>query len=179
MRANYKDVSFAIAVLLGFASASTYTANSYWYSSSLRDDGYNTNTSYDYSYRASYSYDRTNSDVHKWNYSTSSWQQCPNTYCGETSTSVPPNESYTASSYWYSPSLSSDGYNTNTSYDYSYRASYSYDRTNSDVHKWNYSYSSWQQCPNTYCGATSTTVPPIEPSGNNKTVSYWYSPSLY
>jgi hypothetical protein len=110
---------------------------------------------------ASYSYDSTNSDVHKWNYSTSSWQQCPNTYCGATSTTVPPIESdYVLGreggnnktvSYWTSRSLYSDGYGTSTSYDYSYRNSYSYNSNHNDVHIWNYLDHDWEECSNAYC----------------------------
>ena len=157
-------ISFTTAVFLGLVKTSSYDAPSYWYSSTLSSDG-NGSTSYDSTYRASYSYDSSNSDVHTWNYSSSSWDQCPNTYCGSVGSSSPPSEgsvtTYAPESYWYSSTLSSDG-NGSTSYDYTYRASYSYDSSNSDVHTWNYSSSSWDQCPNTYCGASSTSSPPDE-----------------
>ena len=92
-----------------------------------------------------------------WNYGSSSWEQCPNTYCGQSSTSTPPSESAAAvdNSYWYSSTLRSDGSSTGTSYDSTYRASYSYDGVQSDVHKWNYGTSTWEKCQYTYCGETS------------------------
>ena len=46
-------------------------------------------------------------------------------------------------SYWYSAYLRSDGAGTYTSYDYKYRNSYSYDTSKGDVHQWNYTNRNW------------------------------------
>ena len=43
---------------------------------------------------------------------------------------------------WFSPTLRSDGYGY-TSYDYTYRNSYSYDVSTSDVVKWDYATNDW------------------------------------
>jgi len=91
-------------------------------------------TSYDYSYMNSYSYDSANSDVHKWDYKTSDWNQ---TAADQSSSSTHDDDTDNSLEDWYSSSLRSDGYGY-LSYDYSYYMSYSYDSTGYDVHKWNY-----------------------------------------
>ena len=160
----------------------------------MSSDG-NGSTSYDLSYANSYSYDSTNNDVHKWDYESSAWAGCANTYCTSPSSSDSSYVSHLtaanstaggdnyASYYWYSASLSNDG-NGSTSYDYSYTNSYSYDSTNADVHKWDYDTSA---CANTYCTSSSSSdssyVSHLSPEnstagGDNYASYYWYSASL-
>jgi len=121
-------MKFALAVLAGFAQAdySYYTGDaSTWYSSSLDSDAYPSRgvggTSYDYTYRNSYSY--SNGQVYKWDYARESWNTSVPVYNGESST-------------WFSPTLVDDGPGY-TSYDYTYMNSYSYG--NGQVYKWDYS----------------------------------------
>ena len=150
------------------ANATDNYASYYWYSGSLSSDG-NGSTSYDSSYQNSYSYDSSKSDVHKWDYASSSWVACSNSYCGSPSSSDSAYVSHltasnsTSDSYWYSSSLSSDGDDTETSYDSSYGNSYSYD-DNSDVLKWDYSSSSWVTCSNTYCSSDSNLLTKNSPT---------------
>ena len=129
-------MKFATAALIGLAQAnySYYTGSqSTWYSSSLNSDSYPARgvagTSYDYTYRNSYSYDATNSAIYKWDYAYDAWNSTRAYYTGGDST-------------WYSGTLQSDGYGY-TSYDYTYRNSYSYDSTYSKVYKWDYAYDHW------------------------------------
>ena len=68
---------------------------------------------------------------------------------------------------WYSSSLSSDGYGTHTSYDYTYGNSYSYNSATYDVSKWDYGYGDW----NTSSSASANTYY----DGDDST---WYSSTL-
>ena len=132
------------------------SSDSTWYSPSLYSDGYGTNTSYDWSYGNSYSYNTGTGDVSKWDYASADWNTTSSAYSGY--------YTYTGTdSTWYSPSLSSDGYSTNTSYDYSYRNSYSYNSNTGDVAKWQYTYNAWNTTTYSYY----------------KDASTWYSPTLH
>ena len=113
-----------------------------WYSSSLRATGgyydYANRISYDYSYRNSYSYS-SSGKVYQWDYCYDAWNTSRSLYTGKNST-------------WYSSTLRSSrepGYGEETSYDYTYRNSYSYNSYSyrsfdSRVYKWDYTYNSWK-----------------------------------
>jgi len=138
------------------SSTDSTSYDSTWYSTYLESDGYGTNTSYDYSYGNSYSYITTYGDVARWDYSTGDWNtsspaSTDNYYDGQDST-------------WYSPSLYSDGSSTQTSYDYSYGNSYSYETGYGDVDKWDYRTDNWNDTQSSYY------------TGHD---SSWYSSSLY
>ena len=114
---------------------SYYTGEaSTWYSSTLdSDSSYSAvgGTSYDYTYRTSYSCDNSNSEIYKWDYAYDSWNTSRAYYTGAEST-------------WYASTLVDDGPGY-TSYDYTYRNSYSYDTLDSKVYKWDYSINSWNR----------------------------------
>lgn len=118
-------MKYASAVLLGLAAAeSNYSyyngQRSTWYAPTLQDDGPGY-TSYDYTYRNSYSYDSSSSEVYKWDYAYDSWNSSRSYYTGGDST-------------WYASTLRDDGPGY-TSYDYTYRNSYSYEASSGNVYK--------------------------------------------
>jgi len=146
---NYKTSEWSYTY--GYTAPTVDTSNyvytgsdSSWYSTSLKSDGTGLRTSYDSVYRNSYSYISTE-NVKQWNYESSTW-----TY---TYGYVSPSESVksnTDSNYvytgqdstWYSSTLRSDGTGSVTSYDTSYRNSYSYINAG-NVKQWDYTTSSW------------------------------------
>lgn len=122
--------------------AYVYTGReSYWYSTYLRSDGQKSATSYDYSYRNSYSYLGDN-NVKQWDYMKKQWSYtygytAPVPDAPEPEVEAPvakkkyvaPVSYYTYTgrdSTWYSSYLKWDGTGYRTSYDTSYRNSYSY-----------------------------------------------------
>ena len=109
---------------------SYYTGrDSTWVSSTLRDDGPGY-TSYDYTYRNSYSYcSSCTHSVQQWDYAYDRWVPRYTQYDG-------------GDSRWYSSTLRDDGPGY-TSYDYTYRNSYSYSTYSRNVYKWDYAYNNW------------------------------------
>jgi len=154
-------MKFAIAALAGLAQADYtgyYTGRaSTWYSSSLDRDTTYDYTSYDYTYRNSYSYDSSNAEVYKWDYAYDAWNISRSYYDGSAST-------------WYASTLRDDGPGY-TSYDYTYRNSYSYDSSNSEVYKWDYAYDGWNITSGSSSGSGSYSYYTGE-------ASTWYSGSL-
>jgi len=126
---NYKTESWDYTYGYQGTSTSSYAytgKDSDWYSSSLVSDGGVLRTSYDTRYKNSYSY-ISSGNVRQWNYFTNKWSYTYGYVLPTDPKFVPASYVYTGrESSWYSSSLVSDGSGLRTSYDYSYRNSYSY-----------------------------------------------------
>ena len=136
-------------------------SKSTWYSSSLYTDDDNKNTSYDYTYLNSYSYDTNAELVYQWDYAYDDWNTTNSYYTGRESN-------------WDSASLYSDGDNVTTSYDYTYRNSYSYASNDGKVHQWDYARDAWSNGTDSDL-AGDDTAPDSSYSGNTSSSQDFYN----